>query len=122
MDFYFANPLTRSITPFGTFQGFDSPQIASQWIQTDVPIDQQWVLYSTMQRSDTTSGELDDAVGFLRLDGDLRFLLHHYGPDLPEFYETPRASLSPDGRIVVFMSTMGTGRTDVYAAEVPLSQ
>jgi hypothetical protein len=122
MELYFSDPLTRTHSRFGTVPGYDSVALASQWIQTDVPTDQQWVLYATFEQGFPMTGPLDDAVGFLRLDGEFRFLLHHYGPDNAGFYELPRASLSPDGRIVVFTSTMGTNRTDVYAAEVPLSQ
>ncbi len=121
MAFYFSNPLTRTHQKFSSYGGYDAVRLASQWIQTDVPVDQQWILYATDERGFAPPGRLDDAIGFLRLDGDLRFLLHHYSPDDATYYQALRACLSPDGRLVVFTSTMGTGRTDVYAAEVPLS-
>lgn len=122
MELYVANPLTRLYRRIGNFSGYDTVGIGSQWIQTDVPADRQWVLYTTFERGFPETGPLDDAIGFLRLDGQFRLLAHHYGGDNASFYEQPRASVSPDGHLVVFTSTMGTGRADVYLAEVPLSQ
>ena len=121
MEFWYSEPLFRRHTQFGSYGGYDSVQLASQWIQTDVPVDQQWVLYTVAERGFSPPGRLDDAIGFLRLDGDLRFLAHHHAPDNAGYYDSPRAGMSPDGRMVVFTSTMGTNRTDVYLAQVPLS-
>ncbi|MBA2543481.1 MAG: hypothetical protein H0V17_27815 [Deltaproteobacteria bacterium] len=121
MTFYFSDPTTRTHQVFGSYGAYDAVILASQWIQTDVPLTAQWVLYTTTEQGFDQGTRLDDAIGLLQLDGELRLLLHHYGPNNPGYYEQPRASLSPDGRMVVFTSTMGTGRTDVYAAEVPLS-
>jgi hypothetical protein len=122
MAFYFSNPVTRTHRELGNYGNYDSVILSSQWIQTDVDVEKQWILYTTTEQNFDTTTRLDDAIGFLQLTGDLRFLTHHYGPDDPSYYQAPRASLSPDGRMVVFTSTMGTGRTDVYVAEVPLSQ
>lgn len=123
MAFYFSDPLTRTHRKFGDYGGYDDVHLSSQWIQTDVAVDQQWVLYTTAEQGFPGFSALDDAIGFLQLTGELRFLAHHYAANSPSYYRAPRACLSPDGRMVVFTSPMGpeTNRTDVYVAEVPLS-
>jgi hypothetical protein len=65
-----------------------------------------------------------DAVALLRLDGsDARLVCHHYSLDAEERYEAmPKATISPDGKLVMFSSNMNDsdGRIDVFAAEVPV--
>ena len=68
------------------------------------------------------NGRLHDAVGFFRLDGsELKILAHHYelGTD---YWKTPRATISADGKIVLFDSNMNNngGRGDVFLVEVPI--
>ena len=73
-------------------------------------------------------------VGVRRLNGtDVRILCHNYSwsglydPDTDAWYDdysdTPFASTSPDGKLVMFNSNMGKrdGRVDVFIAEVPLT-
>jgi hypothetical protein len=121
MKIYFSDPEQQTHVQIGNYGGYDTVSLASQWIQTDVPALEQWLLYTTAEQGFPGATKLDDAIGFFRLDGEFRFLAHHYTDDSPTFYKQPRASMSPDGRLVVFTSTMGTDRTDVYVAEVPLS-
>ncbi|MGH9867391.1 MAG: hypothetical protein ACREAA_04395 [Candidatus Polarisedimenticolia bacterium] len=61
-------------------------------------------------------------IGVRRLNGsDRRLLAHNYSWAF-DYLETPWATTSPDGKLVVFQSNMGRrgGRTDVFVAEVPL--
>jgi len=68
------------------------------------------------------NGALHDAVGFFRLDGsELRILAHHYSLGT-SYWTTPRATISADGKIVLFDSNMNNinGRGDVFLVEVPI--
>ena len=66
-----------------------------------------------------------DGVGFLRADaGDFRLIAHHYShipPSLYDYWDTPRATVSPDGRVVLFDSNMNDadGRNDLFVVEIP---
>lgn len=63
-----------------------------------------------------------DAIAFMRLDGsDVRLLAHHYSVN-PVYDAAPKATVSPDGKIVMFSSNMNdsNGRHDVFVIEVPL--
>lgn len=67
-------------------------------------------------------GNIHDAIGFFRADGsDVRILAHHYSVGSPGYWQTPRATVSPDGSIVVFASNMNDsdGRGDMFLIEVP---
>lgn len=69
----------------------------------------------------------DPRAGFqgimlFRLDGsEMRFVAHHWSADPAEFAEQPKATSSPDGRIILWTSNMNTfdGRVDVFLAELP---
>ena len=69
-------------------------------------------------------------VGAQRHDGsEVRLLCHDYAwkddrhESSADYYDTPFATTSPDGKLVMFASNMGKkdGRRDVFIAEVPLS-
>lgn len=66
-----------------------------------------------------------DGLGFYKLDGtDVRFLAHHYSYNPSgDYYTSPRATISPCGRLVVYTSNLhnGTGPHYVLTAEVPLT-
>src|SRR2546425_4068354 len=61
------------------------------------------------------------AIGVVRSDGsDARLLVHHYDVN-PIYFADPFAQSSPDGKVVIFNSNMaGSGRYDLFVAEVPL--
>ena len=65
-----------------------------------------------------------DAMALLRLDGsEARLLAHHYSLDAERQYDAmPKATISPDGQLVVFSSNMNDsdGRVDVFAVELPV--
>ena len=64
-----------------------------------------------------------DALAFVRLDGsDMRLLVHHYSEGTNDYWEIPRATISADGKLVMFDSNMNDtdGRVDVFVAEVPI--
>jgi hypothetical protein len=68
-------------------------------------------------------GAIHDALGFYRADGsEVRFLAHHYSVGEPDYWQTPRATISADGKLAMFDSNMNhlTGRGDVFVAEVPV--
>lgn len=100
---------------------------SGNWIQSDAELHgnllKQWTY---------TSGESEPAwfsqlawkygIGVQTSDGsDQRLLAHHYGVEPMNYYETPWAQPSPDGKVVIFNSNMnGSGRYDLFVAEVPL--
>lgn len=92
---------------------------SGNWLQPDVPDEQQWFLISTYGKMD--GGFLKRAIGFMRLDGsDIRFLAHSYN-EVVDYWKIPRAMVAPNGKIVVFDSEFrGKGGGDVYVVEVPL--
>jgi hypothetical protein len=92
---------------------------SGSWDDQGVPSDQEWFLISTYIDN---AGFLIKSVGFMRLDGsDVRFLAHTFGVGT-DYWETPRATISVDGKLVMFDSDFG-GATggDVYVVEVPLA-
>lgn len=67
-------------------------------------------------------GAVHDGIAFVRLDGsEVRLLAHHYSLGGQTYFSTPRATISPDGRLVLFDSNMGDvdGRGDLFAVETP---
>jgi hypothetical protein len=91
---------------------------SGNWVNQDRPIKEQWFLISTY--GDEPGGFLRRAIGFMKLDGsERRFLAHTYS-DRDDYYNTPRAAVSMDGKIVVWDSNLRGGASpDVYVAEVP---
>jgi hypothetical protein len=117
----------------GTFNNGYSPDFhwSGQWLQDagELPnedLTRQWALVSTFNETFTaTGGGVKEGIGLMRLDGsDLRLLAHHYstnfgGGDLG-YWSQPHATTSPDGKLVLFSSSMlGSGRADLFAIEVP---
>jgi hypothetical protein len=69
------------------------------------------------------AGAIHEAVALYRLDGsETKILAHSYSVGVPDYWQSPRATISPDGKVVMFDSNMNnaTGRGDVFVAEVPL--
>jgi hypothetical protein len=110
---------------------------AGQWVQEDATLPggdrtKQWFLRSTFDMSYTaTGGGAKEALAFIRADGsDFRLLAHHYSifsGSLPadpfKYWSMPRATPSPDGKVVLFDSNMLAGapaRYDLFVAEVPI--
>lgn len=71
-----------------------------------------------------------NGIGARRLDGsDVRLIAHHYSwPGGPDAYrQSPFATTSPDGKLIMFTSNMGLknatmgGRVDVFLAEIPVT-
>jgi hypothetical protein len=102
---------------------------SGNWIQSDAELggnlNRQWAYTSGRDESPTQPwGNLTlwrQAVGLERADGsDQRLLLHHY-THLPNYWDNPWGQPSPDGKVVIFNSNMyGSGRYDLFVAEVPL--
>ena len=68
-------------------------------------------------------GGVHDGIAFIRADGsDVRLLAHHYSHRPSNYWDIPRATVSADGKLVVFSSNQNAtgGRSDVFVAEVPL--
>jgi hypothetical protein len=67
---------------------------------------------------------LHDAIALMRLDGsEIRLVAHHYSLTAEAQYAAmPKATISPDGQLILFSSNMNDsdGRVDVFAIEVPL--
>jgi hypothetical protein len=64
-----------------------------------------------------------DAIALMRLDGsEARLVAHHYSLDAERQYQAmPKATISPDGKLIIFSSNMNDrdGRVDVFAVDVP---
>jgi hypothetical protein len=66
---------------------------------------------------------IHDGIGFVRQDGsDVRLLAHHYSHSPNRYWDTPRATVSADGKVVLFSSNQNdsSGRIDLYVIEVPI--
>jgi len=101
---------------------------AGQWVQPDVPEDEQYAVISSYGNLANggeiwTGALLKAAIGFLRSDGgDARLLAHAYVVyDNGDYWELPKATPSPDGKVVIFDSDMqNSGRYDLFLVEVPV--
>src|SRR6266853_1424390 len=101
---------------------------AGNWIQSDAEVggnlSRQWS-YLTGTGVQPWSSLLlwNQAIGVQRADGsDQRLLLHHYSVGIT-YWDSPWGTPSPDGKVVIFNSNMnGSGRYDLFVAEVPLRQ
>lgn len=97
---------------------------SGNWVQSDAELggnlNRQWA-YLSGYGADNAQFTWREAVGLLRADGsDQRLLLHHYSMN-PAYFAIPWGKPSPDGKVVVFNSNMnGSGRYDLFVAEVPL--
>ncbi|MEX2470188.1 MAG: hypothetical protein WD396_10570, partial [Pseudohongiellaceae bacterium] len=76
------------------------------------------------------AGPIHDGIGARRMDGsDVRLVAHHYSwPGGESAYrQSPFATTSPDGKLIMFTSNMGlrdlmqVGRVDVFLVEIPVS-
>jgi hypothetical protein len=107
---------------------------AGQWLQSETGA-RQFALLSTYNRGagvPAYSGQagvmdtrnlLQNAIGFRRLDGsEARYLAGWYGSyDSGDYWALPKATPSPDGKVVLFDSEMlNSGRYDLFLAEVPV--
>jgi len=99
---------------------------SGNWVQSDAELggdlNKQWSVFSGVQNSAFTVNALwKQAIGVVRSDGsDARLLVHHYSVS-PGYWDDPFAQASPDGKIIIFNSNMsGSGRYDLFVAEVPL--
>lgn len=66
------------------------------------------------------TGQLRDEIFLVATNGSggVKHLLHHHSV-FRDYWDTPRASMSMDGRFVTFASNWGrTGTTDVFVAKV----
>jgi hypothetical protein len=67
---------------------------------------------------------LHDAIALMRLDGtESRLVAHHYSLDAErQYHAMPKATISPDGKLIVFSSNMNDsdGRVDAFAVELPV--
>ena len=96
---------------------------AGQWITDNDTGTSQWYVASHYAGSTFPGAH---AVVFVRADGsDVRFLAHHYSEGSDSYRRQPHATVSPDGRLVMWTSDMnnpnsGSVRVDVFLAVVPL--
>jgi uncharacterized protein YjdB len=68
-------------------------------------------------------GTVHDGIGFVRVDGsEVRLLAHSYSHKPAQYWDAPRATVSADGKIVLFSSNQNSSgtRTDLFVVEVPL--
>ncbi len=83
--------------------------------------DETWALISTYSTSTAGNGAFHDEILQVKTDGSgaIRRLAHHrsrYG----EYYDSPRANISRDGKFIAYTSNWeGSGRRDVFILKVP---
>jgi len=85
--------------------------------------DQSWVLVSFYVGNKLpSSGVFRDEIVLVATDGSQRArrLAHHRSVVAGEYWNSPRANISRDGRLVAFTSNWeGTGQRDVFVLKVP---
>src|SRR5438309_1635827 len=99
---------------------------AGNWVQSDAELggnlNRQWSFVGGVDNNAFTATALwKQAIGVMRADGsDARLLVHHYSTN-STYSDDPFVKPSPDGKVVMFDSNMaGSGRYDVFVAEMPL--
>ncbi len=111
------------------FQNSPGPEEhgSGNWIQSDAQLGGNLLNQWTYVSGESAPAWYDQlawkyAIGLQKSDGsDQRLLAHHYGVVPMSYYQTPWAQPSPDGKVVIFNSNMnGSGRYDLFVAEVPL--
>jgi hypothetical protein len=99
---------------------------SGNWVQSDAQLggdlNKQWSVMSGVENDAFTVNALwKQGIGLVRSDGsDARLIAHHYSAN-PTYFADPFAQSSPDGKVVIFNSNMnGSGRYDLFVAEMPL--
>ena len=96
-----------------------SGHFAGQWVVNNEPGLDLWMLFSGWGGSSIVI----DAIAFVPFNatsGNVRLLAHHYSSVGEDYYAQPHATLSPDGKLVLFGSNMNdSGRIDAFLAIVP---
>lgn len=134
LDRYFPSAGSIAKTRFlNNSAGYDVHH-AGNWVQSDAELvganlNKQWSFISGFTCSNPPwQSQLlwQEAIGVVRsdeLDPNPRFLLHHYSrqPVGCNYYTMPWGTPSPDGKVVIFNSSMNlSGRYDLFVAEMPL--
>jgi len=117
-----------------TFRGLASPHelrtvldLDNDWSQdyhiSMLADDEDWVLLSFYVGNDLpSSGVFRNEIVQVATDGSqrVRRLAHHRSGFAGQYWNSPRANISRDGRFVVFTSNWeGTGQRDVFILRVP---
>jgi len=114
---YYYDPVTRTRTYIGNpLDG--SGHHAAQWYHNNPAGTDYWFLVSGYGNSSANLAK--KAVGLRRLSGEYRLLAHHYS-SADQYYSQPHATISPDGKLVMWGSDMNNaaGRIDTFLAIVP---
>jgi len=117
---YSFDPVTETETHLGGRGAIigSSGHFAGQWVVNNLVGLSMWMLFSGWG----DGGLLDNAVGFIPFNattGNVRLLAHHYS-QVTDYYAQPHATISPDGKLVLFGSDMsGSGRIDAFLVVVP---
>jgi hypothetical protein len=120
---YTTDLVTATVLPTFNWPAYTpNYHLAGQWVQSDVG-SAQWILKSPEGSPfGATPGPCNRAICLFRANGldGIRQLAFHYTSDGAGYWETAKATWSPDGKVVMFSSDRGTTRGDVFLAEVPL--
>jgi hypothetical protein len=76
-----------------------------------------WALVSTYGEPSAT-GLLDSEIFKVNENGEVRRYLHHRSTWGNNYYHSPRASQSPDGRFAAYVSDNGTGQYELMLAKL----
>ncbi len=83
--------------------------------------DEQWMLMSFYIADKLpSSGIFRNEIVLVKTDGSQQVRLAYHGSVVKDYWDSPRANISRDGRFVAFTSTWGdSGRRDVFILVVP---
>jgi hypothetical protein len=120
----FTADVPNSATRVGGPANSDLTHGSGNWIQNPADLDDQWALFTSYGgiRPDPTWAWLaPGGMIYVTSNGQRRLLAHPYNTNLEYTYNT-FAKPTSDGHYVLFTSDMnGSGRSDVFLAEVPVA-
>jgi hypothetical protein len=100
--------------------------LGNDWSQSNhvslLADDETWMLTSFfLINNQATPGPFRDELVLVATDGTqrVRRLLHHHSTWRGEYWNSPRADISKDGRWTTYTSNQGTQRRDVFVAQIP---
>lgn len=119
-DEYYYDPVTDTIVFFKSRDALHdgSGHRAGQWVIGNGSGTDQWYLVSGW----SGAGDVREGIAFVKLDGSAaRLLCHHYSSGA-SYGSEPHATMSPDGKLVMWQSDNDGGEnTHCFVAKVPTS-
>jgi hypothetical protein len=121
MPLYTLDLETSTVSTSWIYPGYEPNfHTAGQWVQQGTPKLKQWILMGAESEQFANPGPCRLALCLFRLDGTdgVRHVAYHYSAGRDGYWGVPRATIGPDGHLVMWTSDLG-GANSVYVAEVP---